>query len=200
MSKEIICKFFRAFPLSSCLFVLSILSAESVWATPSRPSAPSILEDSIPSLGRIAHSPDQLLRNAVARLNIQDTLGLILMGPNPEQLISLYKKLPEGNNASEVQLNFMREFYYMDNGKLLYRSLEKYGGKKLELISWKSNAPPVEMDGGGKILRDIEIWVMDPATHSKGKISFVQSIYASSEGCKIWGFQDHKGGGKDAKD
>ncbi len=173
---------------------LLLLSAESVQGIPGRFRAASIIEDSIPQLGRIAHSPDQLIRNAISRLLDRDLLGLILMGPDPELLMTIYKKTPEGKKAGEVELNFIREFYYMDNGKLLSRSVEKYGGKNLELISWKTNTPPVQLDGGGKILRDLEIWVMDFKTHSKEKISFVQSIYVDPKGCKIWGFQDHKGG------
>lgn len=177
---------------------LLLLSAGSVRGNPGRLPAASVIEDSIPRLGRIAHSPDQLLLNALARLENRDTLGLMLMCPNPEQFRAIYKKMPEAKKAGEVQLNFAKEFYYMDNGKLLARSLGKYSGKNIELISWKTTSPPVLLDGGGRILRDLEIWIKDPETHSEEKMAFVQSIYVDPEGCKIWGFQDHKAG-SDAK-
>ncbi|MEO7776788.1 MAG: hypothetical protein ABIY63_04610 [Fibrobacteria bacterium] len=166
---------------------------------PASSTSSSILEDSIPRLGRIAHSPEQLLRNAIARLNARDTLGLMLMGPDPEQLIAIYKKTPEGKNAGEAQLNFAREFYYLDNGKLLYRSLAKYGGKHLALVSWKPTAPPVILDGGGEILRNIDIVVKDQKSGSGQTVAFVQSIYVDKDGCKIWGYQDSKAG-KGVKD
>jgi len=159
----------------------------------------SIIEDSIPRLGRVAHSPDQLIRNALIRLKKRDTLGIILMGPNPDQLISIYTRTPDGKKASEAQINFIKEFYYLDNGKLFERALSNYSGKQLELISWKSKTPPLKVDGGGQILRDIEIWVKDMSTNSDELIPFIQSIYVDSDGCKIWGFRDHKAGDKEAK-
>ena len=179
---------------------LLTLSVGSVQGNPRRvPTAP-IVEDSIPHFGIIAHSPDQLIRNAITRLIKKDIRGLILMGPDPELMMSIYKKTPQGKTASEVQLNFFREFYYMDNGKLLERSLGKYGGKNFELISWKANKPPEQLDGGGKILRGLEIWVKDFNTNTEEKISFLQSIYIDKNGCKIWGFKDHKGGDDSKKE
>ncbi|HKP95020.1 MAG TPA: hypothetical protein VJ385_04610 [Fibrobacteria bacterium] len=190
----------KAFALLSLSGGLLLFSVGSVRGTPGPlPASSSILEDSIPRLGRVARSPDQLLRNAIARLKNRDTLGLILMSPNPEQLKDIYLKTPEGKNAGEAQVNFAREFYYMDNGKLMYRSLGKYGGKNLELLSWKATKPPVPVEGGGKILRAIEIQVKDWTANSEQRIFFVQSIYVDPQGCKIWGFEDNKGG-KGVKD
>jgi hypothetical protein len=198
MSTEVIRKAFVFLSLSGGLFFVTLLSAGSVRGNPgplpASSIASSIIEDSISGLGRVAHSPDQLVRNAISRLKARDTLGLILMSPDPEQLMSIYRRTPEGKKAGEAQINFSREFYYMDNGKLLARSLGKYGGKNIELISWKSTTPPIPVEGGGKILRDLEIWVKNWTTNSDERIYFVQSIYVDPKGCKIWGFQDSKGG------
>jgi hypothetical protein len=180
-------------PLLSGLFLL--LSAESVRAATLGPQpAGSVIEDSIPELGRVAHSPEQLIRNALARLKEKDGRGLGLMLPDPKLMMSIYLGTTEGKAANEGQRNFGREFYYLDNNKLLGRRLSRDGGKNLELVSWKPASPAIEVEGGGQILRDIDIQVMDWTLKRTRRLYFVRSIYVSPRGCKIWGFSDDKSG------
>jgi hypothetical protein len=151
-----------------------------------------VLEDSIPRWGRIAISPQQVIENALIRLSSQDTLGLWQMMPDPDLKTEIYLETPEGQQANEIQINFLKEFYYLDNQKLLLRRLGRDGGKHLKLVSWKSNSPPVLLKEGGRILRDIEILVREKPDAPVRRLFFVQSIYAGPKGCKIWGFQDEK--------
>lgn len=184
----------KAFLVFSVSCGLLCLSAGSVSGKPGALPAPAIVEDSIPHLGRIAHSPDQLIRNALSRLITLDTAGLMLMVPNTDQMMAIYSKTPEGKKASEVQRNFAREFYYMDNGKLLFRRLGRDGGRNIDLVSWKATLDPLPLEGGGRILRGIEIRIKDWSANKIRRLHFVQSIYVDPQGCKIWGFEDDKGG------
>ena len=159
--------------------------------------ASSLKEDSLPHFGRIAASPDQLVRNALIRLKLRDTLGLLQMLPGPKLFLEIFNRTPEGKTASEILRNFGREFYFMDNQKLLFRRLSRDGGKDLELVSWKPTNTSVPVVGGGEILRDLEIRVRDKADTTVRRLFYVQSIYVDSNGCKIWGFSDEKAQARD---
>ncbi len=165
------------------------------WAKPNvepSPSQHSIVEDSIPEWGRVAKSPDALIRNALERLLAKDTLDLFLMMPDPQLFSKLYLQTPEGEKATQAQTNFVKEFYYLDNQKLLFRALKNNGGKKFVLFSWRSMSTPIKLKGGGLIHKDVEIRVKDFQTNELRRLFFVQSIYEGPKGCKIWGFEDHK--------
>lgn len=154
--------------------------------------AASIKEDSLPRFGRIAESPEQLIRNALLRLTLRDTVGLLQMMPGPQLFLEIFNRTPEGKSANEILRNFGREFYFLDNQKLLFRRLGRDGGKDFELVSWKPTNTPVPVEGGGEILRDLEIRVRDKADTTVRRLFYVQSIYVDSNGCKIWGFSDEK--------
>lgn len=179
-----------ALPVTAA-FILLILPAGDLWGkSPGGAASLPVLEDSLPRWGRIARSPEQLLRNALHRLAARDTLGLFQMMPDPDLKSALYRRTPEGRNAGEIQINFVMKFYYLDNQKLMFRALSREGGKPLELVSWKSRSPPVLLKGGGRILRDIELKVRERPDAPVRRLFFVQSIYAGPRGCKIWGIQD----------
>ena len=173
---------------------LFLLAWNTAWGKSNAPvQALPVVEDSIPRWGRVARSPERVLYNALYRLAARDTLGLFEMGLNPGQFAALYPETPDGQGATEIQLNFAKEFYFLDNQKLMFRRLQRDGGKDLELISWKALSPPAKLKNGGTILRDIEMQVRDRADNKVRRLFFVQSIYSGPQGCKIWGYQDDKG-------
>lgn len=181
-------------PLS---FLVSVFLAVGCQSKKDSHQAALLKEDSLPHFGRIAKSPDQLVRNALIRLNKRDTLGLFQMMPGPKLFLEIFNRTPEGKTATEILRNFGREFYYMDNQKLLFRRLSRDGGKDLELVSWKPTNTPVPLEGGGEILRDLEIRVRDKADTTVRRLFYVQSIVVDSIGCKIWGFSDEKAQSRD---
>jgi hypothetical protein len=179
----------KLIPLS---FLVSLFLAVGCQSKKDSLPAASLKEDSLPRFGRIAKSPDQLVRNALIRLSMRDTLGLLQMMPGQKLFLEIFDRTPEGKSATEILRNFAPEYYFLDNRKLLFRRLSRDGGKDLELISWKPTNSPIPLEGGGEILRDLEIRVREKADTTVRRLFYVQSIYVDSIGCKIWGFSDEK--------